>query len=235
MGDHDLLEGEGVGINELTLVKFEIDGDYFVAATFRPETLFGATNLWINPDEEYIKVDMSGENWIISKKAYDNLVHQKKDIKIIGEVDAPEMIGKYVKNPLTGEKHIILPASFVDPEYATGVVYSVPAHAPADYIALCDLKENEELLQKYKIKEKVLEIQPINVVTLKGFGEFPAAEIIEKFGVQNQQDPKLKDATNELYKLEHAKGVMSEHIRDYKGLSVQKARDDIIENILASQ
>ena len=234
VGDHDLLEGEGVGINELTLVKFEIDGDYFVAATFRPETLFGATNLWINPDEEYIKVDMSGENWIISKKAYDNLVHQKKDIKVIGEVDAPEMIGKYVKNPLTGEKHIILPASFVDPEYATGVVYSVPAHAPADYIALCDLKENEELLQKYKIKENVLEIQPINVVTLKGFGEFPAAEIIEKFGVQNQQDPKLKDATNELYKLEHAKGVMSEHIKDYKGLSVQKARDDIIKNILSS-
>lgn len=235
VGDHDLLEGEGVGINELTLVKFEIDGDYFVAATFRPETLFGATNLWINPDEEYIKVDVSSENWIISKKAYDNLVHQKKEIKIIGEVNAPEMIGKYVKNPLTDEKHIILPASFVDPEYATGVVYSVPSHAPADYIALCDLKENEKLLQKYKIKESVLEIQPINVVTLKGFGEFPAAEIIEKFGVQNQEDPKLKDATNELYKLEHAKGVMSKHIQGYKGLSVQKARDDIIGNILASR
>jgi leucyl-tRNA synthetase len=234
VGDHDLLEGEGVGINELTLVKFEIDGDYFVAATFRPETLFGATNLWVNPDEEYIKVDVNGENWIISKKAYENLVHQKKDIKIIKDVDAPGMIGKYVKNPLTGEKHIILPASFVDPEYATGVVYSVPAHAPADYIALKDLKENEELLEKYGLKEKVLEIEPIKVVTLNGFGEFPAVEIIEKFGVKNQNDPKLKDATNELYKLEHAKGVMSEHIENYKNLSVQKARDEIISDILES-
>ncbi|MGZ7107988.1 MAG: leucine--tRNA ligase [Methanobacterium sp.] len=234
VGDHDLLEGEGVGINELTLVKFEIDGDYFVAATFRPETLFGATNLWINPDEEYIKVDMNGENWIISKKAYRNLVHQKKEIKIVENIDAPLMIGRYVKNPITGEKHIILPASFVDPEYATGVVYSVPAHAPADYIALKDLKENDELLEKYDIKEEVLEIQPINVINLKGFGDFPAAEIIEQFGVKNQEDPKLKDATNELYKLEHAKGVISKHIKDYKGLSVQKARDEIIANILAS-
>lgn len=234
VGDHDLLEGEGVGINELTLVKFEIDDDYFVAATFRPETLFGTTNLWINPDEEYIKVDMDGENWIISKKAYENLVHQKKDIKIIENVDTPRMIGKYIKNPLTGEKHIILPASFVDPEYGTGVVYSVPAHAPADFIGLCDLKENEELLEKYDIKEKVLKIQPVNVITLKGFGKFPAAETIEKFDVKNQMDPKLKDATNELYKVEHAKGVMSEHIEGYKGLPVQKARDKTIKNILAS-
>ncbi len=234
VGDHDLLEGEGVGINELTLVKFKIGGSYFVAATFRPETLFGATNLWINPDEEYIKVKMDNEDWIISKKAYDNIVHQKKDIKIIDDVDTPGMIGKYVKNPLTGEEHIILPASFVDPEYATGVVYSVPAHAPADYIALSDLKKNEELLQKYDLKEKVDEIQPINVVTLKGFGKIPAEEIIQKFGVKDQKDEKLKDATNELYKLEHAKGIISEHIIGYKDLPVQKARDEIINNLLES-
>jgi leucyl-tRNA synthetase len=234
VGDHDLLEGEGVGINELTLVKFEIDSDCFVAATFRPETLFGATNLWINPDEKYVRIDMDGENWIISKKAYENLVHQKNEIKIIEEINTPGMIGKYVKNPLTSKKHIILPAPFVDPEYGTGVVYSVPAHAPADFIALLDLKENKEILEKYGIKEKVLEIQPVNVINLKGFGEFPAAEMIEKFNVKSQLDPKLKDATNELYKLEHAKGVVSEHITGYKRLSVQKARDEIIENIIAS-
>jgi len=232
VGDHDLLEGEGVGINELTLVKFEMDGDFFVAATFRPETLFGATNLWINPEEEYIKVYMNGENWIISKKSYYNIVHQKKDIKVLEEVNAPEMIGKYVKNPVTGIEHIILPASFVDPEYATGVVYSVPAHAPADYIALKDLKENKELLKKCHLEEKVQKIDPINVVTLKNFGKFPAVEIIHKFGVKNQQDEKLKDATNELYKLEHAKGIISEHIEDYKGLSVQKARDEVIDHLL---
>ena len=36
VGDHDLLEGEGVGINELTLIKFPYEDSYLVAATFRP-------------------------------------------------------------------------------------------------------------------------------------------------------------------------------------------------------
>lgn len=229
VGDHDLLEGEGVGINELTLVKFEIDGEYLVAATFRPETLFAATNLWLNPEADYIKVEVDGEHWIVSREAYNNIKNQKKDTSILSDVDAPSMIGKYVKNPLTGEKHIILPASFVDPEYATGVVYSVPGHAPADYIALADLKKDAETLEKYGITEEVGAIQPIGMIHLKGFGEVPAQEMIEKFKVKNQNDPNLKEATNEIYKLEHAKGVMSDKTGKYEGLSVSDARDEIIE------
>lgn len=229
VGDHDLLEGEGVGINELTLVKFEMDGEYLVAATFRPETLFAATNLWLNPEADYIKVDVDGEHWIISREAYNNIKNQKKDTSILSDVDAPSMIGKYVKNPLTGEKHIILPASFVDPEYATGVVYSVPGHAPADYIALTDLKKDAETLEKYGITGEVGAIQPIGMIHLKGFGEVPAQEMIEKFKVKNQNDPNLKEATNEIYKLEHAKGVMSDKTGKYEGLSVSDARDEIIE------
>ena len=229
VGDHDLLEGEGVGINELTLVKFEMDGEYLVAATFRPETLFAATNLWLNPEADYIKVEVDGEHWIVSREAYNNIKNQKKDTSILSDVDAPSMIGKYVKNPLTGEKHIILPASFVDPEYATGVVYSVPGHAPADYIALADLKKDAETLEKYGITEEVGAIQPIGMIHLKGFGEVPAQEMIEKFKVKNQNDPNLKEATNEIYKLEHAKGVMSDKTGKYEGLSVSDARDEIIE------
>ena len=88
VGNYDLLEGEGVGINELTLVKFELEGEYLVAATFRPETLFGATNLWLNPDSEYVKVRVDNENWIIAKNAYDNISNQKKDISIVSSIDA---------------------------------------------------------------------------------------------------------------------------------------------------
>ena len=234
VGDHDLLEGEGVAINELTLIKFKIGDDYLVAATFRPETLFGATNLWLNPDEEYIRIKVNDEHWIITKKAFYNLIHQKKDAVIESPVDANDLIGNYVKNPLTDKEHIILPASFVDPGYGSGVVYSVPAHAPADYIALKDLKENEEVLEKYGIKEKVEKIEPISIVKLKGFGKFPAQEIIEKFSVKNQKDPRLSDATNELYKLEHAKGIMA-NIPDYEGLKVPSARDEVIENLLEAK
>jgi leucyl-tRNA synthetase len=232
VGDHDLLEGEGVAINELTLIKFKIGKNYMVAATFRPETLFGATNIWINPDEEYVKVKMDEEEWIISNKAYHNLLNQKNNLELVQDIDAPSLIGQYAENPVTGKKHIILPASFVDPDYATGVVYSVPAHAPADYIALLDLKKDSETLEQYNIKDEVETIKPIGLISLKGFGEHPAAEMVEKMGVKDQNDPKLKEATNEMYKLEHAKGVMEKHITDYAGLKVPQARDAIKEHLL---
>ena len=44
--------------------------------------------------------------------------------------------------------------------------------------------------------------------------------MIKKFDVKNQNDPNLKDATNEIYKLEHAKGVMNNNTGDYQGLKV---------------
>ncbi len=232
VGDHDLLEGEGVGINELTLVKFDLDGDYLVAATFRPETLFGATNLWLNPDEGYVKIKVGNENWIIARDAFDNLINQKKTIEIESDVVASDLIGKYVINPLTGSEHIILPASFVDPEYGTGVVYSVPGHAPADLIALIDLKKDDEILEKFDLVEKIKSIKPVGIIKLKGYGDIPAQDMLDKFDVKHQSDPNLKEATNEIYKLEHAKGVMDENTDDYKGFKVVDARDEIIKLLI---
>lgn len=256
VGDHDLLEGEGVGVNELTLLKFRIDGFdefgededkvkdktisnenglYLVPATFRPETIYGATNLWLNPDVEYIEVKSdaegdnttNGERWIISKESYPNISNQIKDLKIIGDIDPKPLIGAKIINPVTGELHPIFPASFVDPEYGSGSVFSVPGHAPADYIALQDLKNNKELIEKYNLKDVVNSIEPLNVVTLKKYSEIPARDVIERLQVENQEDPKLEEATNELYKVEHSKGIISEHIPIYAGERVAAAREDI--------
>jgi len=231
VGDHDLLEGEGVAINQLTILKFKIEDSYLVAATFRPETVYGVTNIWLNPKEEYIKVKVDDEKWIISKKSYKNLSGQKKGMYVMEEVDPENLVGSNAQNPMTGREHPILPAYFVDPEYGTGVVFSVPAHAPADYIALQDLKKNKKLQEKYKLKDLIKEIKPINVITIKGYGECPACETIKKFKIKNQNDPKLDDATNELYKIEHAKGEMSQHIPEYAGMPVAEAREKIAEEL----
>ncbi len=232
VGDHDLLEGEGVGVNELTLIKFEVEPKkYIVPATFRPETIFAATNVWLNPEVHYIEVEVKsgvnqGEIWIISNEAFLNLSNQH-DLEIIGDIDPKPLIGKYVKNPLNGEDLPIFPASFVDPEYGSGTVFSVPAHAPADYIALRDLKENEDLIAEYGIKDEVEKAEPLNVVTVKGYGEFPAKEVVERMGIENQNDPKVQDATDELYKAEHSKGYISDHIEKYAGKRVAYIRDEI--------
>ncbi|MEM2419125.1 MAG: class I tRNA ligase family protein, partial [Candidatus Hadarchaeales archaeon] len=47
--DHDLLEGEGVEILDFTLIKYRQGNLVFPAATLRPETIFGLTNIWLNP------------------------------------------------------------------------------------------------------------------------------------------------------------------------------------------
>lgn len=229
VGDHDLLEGEGVAVNELTLLKFEADGKLFLTATLRPETITGATNLWLNPDIKYIEVETGGEKWVVSEEAYDNLQHQISDLEVVGDIDPKEYIGTFVKNPVTGEELPILPASFVDGAYGSGVVFSEPADAPADYIALQDLKNNIDLLKEYNLEDVIADVNPIPVVEVKGYSEIPAKDIIEGMGITSQGDEKLHDATNELYKVEFSKGRM---LPEFGGKKVSVAREEFKSEML---
>ncbi len=236
VGDHDLLEGEGVGVNELTLLKFPVEGKFLVTGTLRPETIFGATNIWLNPEIDYILVEVEsgkykGEKWIMSEDGYYNISNQK-DLKKLEDIDPEEYIGKIAKNPLTNEDVPVFPASFVSSEYGSGVVFSEPADAPADYIALQDLKNNDELIEKYNIRPLVESAEPRNVVTVEGYGEIPAAEIVEKLKITNQDDEKVQTATEELYKIEHSKGHVSDHIEKYAGKRVAFVRDEVRDDLL---
>ncbi len=233
VGDHDLLEGEGVGVNELTLLKFPIGDKILVTATLRPETIVGATNIWLNPDVEYVLVDAEGENWVITKEAHYNLSNQIKDLNIIEEINPNDLIGKMAINPFTGDELPIFPASFVSASYGSGVVFSEPADAPADYIALQDLKKNDELIAKYNLKGIIENVEPIPVCTLKGYGEIPAADIIERLGITDQNDEKLHEATNELYKQQHSKGKIIDSIPGFGGMKVRFAREELKEKLIA--
>ena len=233
VGDHDLLEGEGVGVNELTLLKFKIDDKILVTATLRPETIVGATNIWLNPDVEYVLVSADGENWVITKEAHYNLQHQIKDLEIISEINPNDLIGKMAVNPFTGDELPIFPASFVSASYGSGVVFSEPADAPADYIALKDLKNNDELIAKYNLKGIIENVVPIPVCSVKGYGEIPAADIIERLGITDQNDEKLHEATNELYKIQHSKGTILDSIPGFGGKKVRFAREELKEELIS--
>ena len=238
VGDHDLLEGEGVGVNEITVIKFQLDdGRYLVPATFRPETIFGATNVWLNPEVHYIEVEVKdgiskGDKWIMSNDAFTNISNQH-ELEIIGDVDAKAIIGQNVKNPLTGAPLPVFPASFVDAEYGTGVVFSEPADAPADYMALQDLKNNTELLEEYGIVDIAAKTEPIPTITVKGYSEIPTKDVCERLEISNQNDPKVQDATDELYKIEHSKGYVHERIEKYGGERVAYIKDVIKDDMIA--
>jgi len=229
-GDHDRQTGEGVVAEEYTLLKYRmLDGTILPSATFRPETIYGITNIWINPDADYVKADVNGETWIVSKTAATKLTEQLKTVKILDTFKGREIIGKQFTSPLNDRKMLILPGWFVSPDNATGVVYSVPAHAPFDWLALRDLQNNPDLLKEFSIApETVKQIQPISLITVEGFGEYPAVELVDQLGVKDQHDPKAEEATKSLYKKEFHGGTLKQICGKYAGKQVNKVKDILI-------
>jgi leucyl-tRNA synthetase len=229
-GDHDRQVGEGVTPQEYILIKYKLDEKTFLpAATFRPETIYGITNMWINPDATYIEAIVNGENWIVSQQAAEKLKEQERKVEIKRSLKGKELIGKNFENPVTKGKFPILPGWFVDPKTATGVVYSVPAHAPYDWLALRDLQVKPEVLKQFGIDPSVVQaIKPISIIKVEGFGDYPAVEIVQQTGVKDQSDPKADEVTKELYKKEFHGGILKPNCGNYAGRTIREAKDTLI-------
>jgi len=238
VGEDDISRGDEVNldINEYTCIKFQLEDAYLVPATLRPETIYGATNLWMNPTGTYVYARVNGEKWIVSEEATHLLENQGKNVEIREKFKGSELIGKKVKDVSGARELLILPGGFVNTAVATGVVYSVPAHAPYDYIALIDLQKNREMLEKFKLeKDEVDGIEPIQIIDLKDFDDFPAKVYCEKFQVKNQEDfEKLDTATSENYKNEFYNGILNDKCGDYEGMKVSDAVERVIEDLITN-
>ncbi|WEU39886.1 MAG: leucine--tRNA ligase [Candidatus Odinarchaeum yellowstonii] len=237
-GDHDRLIGEGVSPIDYILLKFKFEDSWLVMATLRPETIFGVVNVWVNPDADYVKAEVNGEKWVMSKEAVIKFIEQKKRVKVIEEFKGVKLLGKYCIVPLTNRRVPILPAYFVDPNNASGVVMSVPSHAPYDWLGLLDLKNNPSLLEKYGLNSKILEgIKPISLIKTPGLGEHPAVDIVAEMKIKDQKDPKAEEATKIIYKKEFHQGVLRENTGKYSGIPVRDIKEkltaDLINNNIA--
>lgn len=224
VGDHARSEGEGEVPEEMTLLLFKLDDKILPAATFRPETIYGVTNLWLNPEIKYIEAEVDSQKWIISEPTMQKLEGQKHKIKTIKTINAKELIYKKCINPATQKETKILPASFVTAENGTGVVMSVPSHAPYDWMALSDLQKTDA---------NAKDITPISLIKIDGFGEHPAIEICKKLNIMSQNDDKLEDATKEIYKKEFHTGILKQITGKYQGKTVQDSKDAIIKDFVA--
>ncbi len=233
----DISKGGNAEKMEYTLLKFKLNDEFIVAATLRPETVYGQTNLWINPNVDYVLANVDGERWILSGDAAGKLAYQKDNVKIsVTRIKGKDLIGKTAKALAINKDLIILPAEFCDPIVGTGVVTSVPSDAPWDYIALRDLQDNEKLCKQYGLdNKKIKEIKLIPIIKTKGFGEFPAVEICNKLGIKSQADKeKLEEATKEVYKAGFHTGVMRESAGKYSGKKVEEAKELIKEFLIST-
>ncbi len=237
-GEDDIQDADvnPVEILEFTAVKFHLVDEpdtYLVAATLRPETLFGATNLWVHPEADYVKVEWRGEKVIVSKEALVKLQHQHPDeeFRVLEEFKGSRLIGMYARSPF-GRKLLVLPAYFVDPDNATGIVYSEPSDAPYDYAALKWIKKHPEILEKYGVDPSVVEdIEPIKIIDVPGVEGHHAGVVVEEMGIEEPVDQRLAEATRIVYKEQYYKGVLIVEDPEFKGLPVKEAKEKIREKL----
>ncbi|MHA2029231.1 MAG: leucine--tRNA ligase [Candidatus Kariarchaeaceae archaeon] len=235
-GDHDRLEGVGVRIVDFTLIKFkstQFDA-FFLPATLRPETTYGVTNMFVHPKAEYIRVNMNDEWYIIAKSNLIKFRDQRYKIGEVQDIDANELIGSKVLNPVNKREIIVLPGEFIDTDGTTGVVMSVPGHAPMDWIVLEELKRDPSSVSNWGITEDDVEsIIPISLIEVDGYGEFPAGEEINKLNVKSMTDPAVKQATKTIYRKEFNSGILREITGKYTGKSVSEVKEELIADFTA--
>jgi leucyl-tRNA synthetase len=142
--DHDRASGEGVGVQEYTCIKLEVEltelastpldqrdavkdgvpvgkaltapelysalkgkSVYMVAATLRPETMYGQTNCFVGVDLEYGIYEVSPSMaYICTERAAKNMTFQglfavKGEIVKLGAVKGWDLVGLSVKAPLS--------------------------------------------------------------------------------------------------------------------------------------
>ncbi|MFB6071976.1 MAG: leucine--tRNA ligase [Halobacterium sp.] len=248
---HDLLEGEDAEFQEYTLVKFELGSTVVPMATLRPETVRGVTNAFVDPDAQYVEADVDGETWLVSDAAAEKLTLQQRDVEILDRFTGAALVGERVTNPVTDEDVLVLPAAFVDADDATGVVMSVPAHSPDDWVALQEARRaartaaerasgdgehpraaDDDRLREHGIDPaEVAEIQPKAVIDVEGYDDpFPARAAVEEHGVESSGDPALEEATREVYNREFHGGVLKEMYGEYAGDVVEDVRDELDEH-----
>ena len=249
VSQHDTIGDVEPDFNEYTVIKFRSgtrDGDFVVlpAATLRPETLFGVTNLWVNPKIDYVQAQVDGQRWIISKEAARKLEFLNHKVEIIKTVKGSEMIGCNATNPLNNRSVPVYPANFVEADSGTGIVMSVPAHAPYDYQALEALKSDEKIQQIFHISVDDDDIRPIKIIESEAYvTDIPAAEAIKQAVDSSQnnnnnddeEDNKgLEKATSNLYSHEFYKGKMMQNTGRFAGMAVAIAKNEIKQDLLQS-
>ncbi len=221
VGQHDTKHDIQPEIELVTAILFKdsASGVYFPCTTYRPETVYCATNIFIRGNAGYSIAAIGDKRYYIANDALELLKPQLNPI-IEGSITSEELLSKKAINPVTNEEIPVLDGFFVKPDFGTGVVMSVPAHAPFDYIALERIKAVNPDVVNFTYKSC------ISVPNQKATGKIPVLAYLESFDANPDAiDEQIERATKALYREELKNGVME--IGNYKGKSVVDARRSI--------
>lgn len=247
--DHDRQSGEGVEPKEYTCIKMELVGGlqdhpskrvFLVAATLRPETMYGQTNCWVGPDIEYgIFEHGNNELFVCTDRSARNMSYQDEfgephgHYRSVGVIKGTALLGRKVKAPLSVYQEVyVLPMLSITASKGTGIVTSVPSNSPDDYAALNDLVEKEAFRQKYGLADDmVLPFKPVPIIETSGLGSMSAAFLVKEHKIKSQNDrDALEKAKAIAYKEDFYAGKMT--VGPHAGTSVADAKSIIREELI---
>ncbi|KAL1720389.1 hypothetical protein EV715DRAFT_262713 [Schizophyllum commune] len=250
--DHDRADGEGVGPQEYTGIKMEVVnwsgaaaeeikgkvGDrkvFLVAATLRPETMYGQTNCFVGTQITYgVFAANDKETYVCTDRAARNMAHQgiftpHGQVNKLAEIRGSKIVGSKIKAPFAVNPEVyVLPMENVLPTKGTGVVTSVPSDSPDDYATYHDLRKKPEF---YGIDPAWVAFDVVPVISTPNHGDMIAASLVKQLKIQSQKDVKqLAEAKEIAYKEGFYNGTMV--IGDFKGESVQEAKPKVRQSMI---
>ena len=147
------MQQEWIGRSEGSLIEFKLDGNNISMPIFttRPDTLHGVTFMSIASQhpliEELVKDQPNRDE--IMKEVQRMRAQGTSELEMLEREKEGIFTGRYIINPVNGERVPLWIANFVLMSYGTGIIMAVPAHDQRDF----------EFAKKYDIPIKVV-IQP---------------------------------------------------------------------------
>ena len=171
---------------------------YLAAATLRPETLYGQTNCWIQPDENYGAFEVNDiDIFILTARSARNLAYQMlsrvpEKPTCLAELCGRDLIGLQVKSLLAFNEIVyVLPMQNILTHKGTGICISVPSDSPDDFIAFQELVTSPGMRVMYGVKDEwVLPFKVIPVINVPGYGNETAKKVCFDLKIDslNQKD-----------------------------------------------
>lgn len=144
------MQANWIGKSRGAQVTFKVDGldEELTVYTTRPDTIYGVTYMVIAPEHPIVPKLVEGletqaecEEFIRKMQFLNEIERTSSDTEKEGV-----FTGRYVINPITGDKVPLYLANYVLTDYGTGIVMAVPAHDQRDF----------EFARKYNLPIKVV-------------------------------------------------------------------------------
>ena len=251
--DHDRAKGEGVQYTEYTLIKMKVEKApvaaenpfaklvavhsdlqiFLVAATLRPETMFGQTNCYVLPSGKYGLYKVTPmEVFVCGEHAAQNLSFQgfpgeNGVLDCLGFVQGSDLIGTLINAPLAVHKSVyVLPMETVIMDIGTAVVTSVPSDSPDDFMTYKMLRENDKFRSTHHVDLDWVKFDIVHIIDIPGYDQ-PAAQMeCEKLKIRSPKDAVLlAKAKAEVYLQGFENGKMRAVCGAVPGVADTKVKD----------